>query len=123
MDSQASYFVGNRQIKDALVGLSKSSYNIVGYYEKGPIAARLGYFWRAKYLNSIGSTTTVQNYVDDYGSLDGSVSYQITPQYAVSIEGSNLSDSYRYIYGATKDQPEEIYHWGRTVSLTLRGKF
>ncbi len=123
VDSQASYFAGNRQIKDALVGLSKSSYNIVGYYEKGPIAARLGYFWRAKYLNSIGSTTTVQNYVDDYGSLDGSVSYQITPQYAVSIEGSNLSDSYRYIYGATKDQPQEIYHWGRTVSLTLRGKF
>jgi TonB-dependent receptor len=123
VDSQANYTAGNRQIKDALVGLSKSSYNLVGYYEKGPISARLGWFWRSKYLNSIGSTTTAQNYVDDYGSLDGSVSYQITPQYLVSLEGSNLSNQDRYIYGQSKDQPQEIYHWGRTVSVTLRGKF
>jgi iron complex outermembrane receptor protein len=123
VESQANYTAGNRQIKDALVGLSKTSYNVVGYYEKGPFAARLGWFWRGNYLNSIGSTTTAQNYVDDYGSLDGSASYQITPNYIVSVEGSNLSNQDRYIFGQTKDQPQEIYHWGRTVSVTLRGKF
>ncbi len=123
VDSKANYFAGNRQIKDDLVGLSKTSYNLVGYYEKGPISARLGWFWRSRYLSSIGSTTTAQSYIDAYGSLDGSLSYQITPQYAVTLEGSNLTDEVRYIYGKTKDQPMEIYHWGRTVSLTLRGKF
>ncbi|HWT50907.1 MAG TPA: TonB-dependent receptor, partial [Caulobacter sp.] len=123
VDSKANYFAGNRQIKDDLVGLSKRSYNLVGYYEKGPISARLGWFWRSRYLSSIGSTTTAQSYVDAYGSLDGSLSYQITPQYAVTLEGSNLSNEIRYLYGKSKDQPMEIYHWGRTVSLTLRGKF
>lgn len=123
VDSKANYFAGNRQIKDDLVGLSKTSYNLVGYYEKGPISARLGWFWRSRYLQSIGSTTTAQSYIDAYGSLDGSLSYQITPRYAVTLEGSNLSDELRYTYGKTKDQPMEIYHWGRTVSLTLRGKF
>ena len=123
VDSKANYFAGNRQIKDDLVGLSKRSYNLVGYYEKGPISARLGWFWRSRYLSSIGSTTTAQSYVDAYGSLDGSLSYQLTPQYAVTLEGSNLSNQIRYIYGKSKDQPMEIYHWGRTVSLTLRGKF
>jgi len=123
VDSKANYFAGNRQIKDDLVGLSKTSYNLVGYYEKGPISARLGWFWRSRYLSSIGSTTTAQSYIDAYGSLDGSLSYQITPQYAVTLEGSNLTDEIRYIYGKTKDQPMEIYHWGRTASLTLRGKF
>ncbi|UAL10050.1 TonB-dependent receptor [Caulobacter segnis] len=123
VDSKANYFAGNRQIKDDLVGLSKRSWNLVGYYEKGPISARLGWFWRSRYLSSIGSTTTAQSYVDAYGSLDGSLSYQITPQYAVTLEGSNLSNEIRYLYGKTKDQPMEIYHWGRTVSLTLRGKF
>jgi len=122
-DSKANYFAGNRQIKDDLVGLSKKSYNLVGYYEKGPISARLGWFWRSRYLTSIGSTTTAQAYVDAYGSLDGSLSYQLTPQYALTLEGSNLTDEIRYVYGKTKDQPMEIYHWGRTVSLTLRGKF
>lgn len=123
VDSKANYFAGNRQIKDDLVGLSKRSYNLVGYYEKGPISARLGWFWRSRYLSSIGSTTTAQSYVDAYGSLDGSLSYQVTPQYAVTLEGSNLSNEIRYLYGKSKDQPMEIYHWGRTVSLTLRGKF
>ena len=123
VDSKANYFAGNRQIKDDLVGLSKRSYNLVGYYEKGPISARLGWFWRSRYLSSIGSTTQAQSYIDAYGSLDGSLSYQITPQYAVTLEGSNLTDEIRYVYGKSKDQPMEIYHWGRTVSLTLRGKF
>jgi iron complex outermembrane recepter protein len=123
VDSKANYFAGNRQIKDDLVGLSKTSYNLVGYYEKGPLSARLGWFWRSRYLQSIGSTTTAQSYIAPYGSLDGSLSYQITPRYAVTLEGSNLSDEVRYTYGKTTDQPMEIYHWGRTVSLTLRGKF
>ncbi|PIB95609.1 TonB-dependent receptor [Caulobacter sp. X] len=123
VDSKANYFAGNRQIKDDLVGLSKRSYNLVGYYEKGLISARLGWFWRSRYLSSIGSTTQAQAYIDAYGSLDGSLSYQITPQYAVTLEGSNLTDEIRYVYGKSKDQPMEIYHWGRTVSLTLRGKF
>jgi TonB-dependent receptor len=123
VDSKANYFAGNRQIKDDLVGLSKRSYNLVGYYEKGPISARLGWFWRSRYLSSIGSTSQAQAYIDAYGSLDGSLSYQITPQYAVTLEGSNLTDEIRYVYGKSKDQPMEIYHWGRTVSLTLRGKF
>ncbi|MDR6625826.1 TonB-dependent receptor [Caulobacter segnis] len=123
VDSKANYFAGNRQIKDDLVGLSKRSYNLVGYYEKGPISARLGWFWRSRYLSSIGSTSQAQAYIDAYGSLDGSLSYQIAPQYAVTLEGSNLTDEIRYVYGKSKDQPMEIYHWGRTVSLTLRGKF
>ena len=123
VDSKASYFAGNRQIKDNLVGLSKTSYNLVGYYEKGPLAARLGWFWRSRYLSGTGSTTTAESYIDAYGSLDGSISYDLTKNYALTLEGSNLTDEIRYVYGKTKDQPMEIYHWGRTVSLTLRGKF
>ncbi len=123
VDSKAAYFAGNRQIKDDLIGLSKTSYNLVGYYEKGPLAARLGWFWRSRYLSGTGSTTTAESYIDAYGSLDGSISYDLTKNYALTLEGSNLTDEIRYVYGKTKDQPMEIYHWGRTVSLTLRGKF
>jgi iron complex outermembrane receptor protein len=123
VDAKADYLAGNRPIKDDLIGLSKTSYNLVGYYEKGPLAARLGWFWRSRYLSSTGSTTTAQSYVDAYGSLDGSISYDLTKNYALTLEGSNLTDEIRYVYGKTKDQPMETYHWGRTVSLTLRGKF
>lgn len=123
VDSKASYTAGNRQITDALVGLSKASYNIVGYFEKDGFSARLGYFWRARYLSSIGSTTSAQSYVAAYGSLDGSVSYQVTPQISIGVDVSNLTDQMRFVYGKDENQPMEIYHWGRTASVTLRGKF
>jgi iron complex outermembrane receptor protein len=123
VDSSASYTAGNRVITDALVGLSKSSYNLVGYYEKGPISARMGYFWRGRYLNSIGSTTLAQNYYAAYGSLDGSVSYQLGAHATIGLDVSNLTDSMRYTYGKDTNQPMEIYHWGRTFTMSLRGKF
>ena len=46
------------------------------------------------------------------------VTWAVLDAYALTLEGSNLTDEIRYVYGKTKDQPMEIYHWGRTVSLT-----
>lgn len=47
VDSKANYTAGNRVITDALTGLSKSSYNLVAYYEKAGVSARAGYFCSA----------------------------------------------------------------------------
>ncbi|RVU05870.1 TonB-dependent receptor [Novosphingobium umbonatum] len=123
VDSKATYTAGNRQIRDALVGLSKTSYNLVGYYEQGRFNARLGYFWRNRYLSSIGSTTTAESYVAPYGSLDGSVSYMVAKGLTLGVDVSNLTDSMRYVYGKDANQPMELYHWGRTFTINLRGKF
>jgi len=123
VDSKANYTAGNRVITDALTGLSKSSYNLVAYYEKSGVSARAGYFWRGRYLNSIGSTTQAQSYVAPYGSLDASISYALTKEASIGLDVSNLTDSMRYIYGKDTTQAMELYHWGRTFTVTLRGKF
>ncbi len=50
--------------------LSKFSYSISPYYERGPIQARVSYTWRSKYLNTVGTETDAPNYINAWGQLD-----------------------------------------------------
>lgn len=123
IDVSSSYTAGSRTLTDKLVGLSKLSYNVVGFYEKGPFAARLGYFWRDRYLDSNGSTVSTESYVAPFGSLDGSIAYSFGQDFTVSIDAINLTNARKYVYGSSEVQPREINDYGRTFTLSARAKF
>ena len=57
------------------------------------------------------------------GSLDGAASWRIDRRMTLSLEGVNLTDARKYIYGETRDQPMETHHWGRYLSARLRWAF
>jgi iron complex outermembrane recepter protein len=123
IDVSSSYTAGNRTLTDRLVGLSKKSYNIVGYYEKGPFATRLGYFWRDRYLDSNGSTVSTESYVAPFGSLDGSISYSFGQNFSLSLDAINLTNAHKFVYGSSEVQPREINDYGRTFTVSARAKF
>ena len=61
-----------------LAGISDHSFNVVGLYERGPIAARLAYSWRSEFLTAnLDCCIGLPMWQDDSGYLDGSVRYQI----------------------------------------------
>jgi len=84
-------------------GLSKNSYNLAGFYEKGPWQIRLAYNWRSEYLLSIGPNGynggdggiawKLPVYSDSYGQLDGSIFYKITDNIQVGLEMNNLNNA------------------------------
>jgi iron complex outermembrane receptor protein len=84
-------------------GLSKNSYNIVGMYEKGPLAIRIAYNWRSEFLMSVGPngfngtdndiTWRLPVYNDDYGQMDGSIFYDITENISLGLEANNILNS------------------------------
>ncbi len=78
-----------------LQGLSKNSYNLIGMYEKGPFQARIAYNWRDKYvLTTAGNGTgALPVYVEAYGQLDGSISYNVTPNAVLQFEVRNILNS------------------------------
>jgi len=121
--SQANYFAGDRVIRNALMGLSRSTYSAVVFYEKGRGSVRLGYNWRGSYLTSIGSSITAPATTAAFGSLDGAASWRIDRRATLSLEGVNLTDARRYVYGESRDQPMEIHHWGRYLSARMRWAF
>lgn len=77
-----------------LAGISDHSYNIVGLYEYGPIAARLAYSWRSEFLTAnLDCCIGLPMWQDDSGYLDGSVRYQISDGLEVSLDVSNILDT------------------------------
>jgi TonB-dependent receptor len=120
---QSSYTAGARPIVNQLIGLSKNSFNVVGFYDKGPISARLSYVWRDKYLSSNGSTTQSSTYVAPFGSLDGNLSYRIMPKMTVSVEAINIAGARSYSYNETELRYGEIQYYGRTLLFGARVEF
>ncbi|PZU08259.1 MAG: hypothetical protein DI605_13590 [Sphingomonas sp.] len=105
-----------------LPGVSKYSYNLVGYYEKGPFSARLAYNYRSRFVNSATSNFGDGSYGQSYGQLDFSTSFDITPQVGITIEGLNLTDSAvrttnAYGYGRGYENV------GRRFTAGVRAKF
>ena len=119
----SSFTTGTRAVTNSLIGVSPSSYNVVGFYEKGPVATRLGYFWRDRYLASLGPADGTDEIFDSFGSLDASISYAVTSSFSVTAEALNLADKAVYTYASTKSRPQEIFYYGRTFSLGILGKF
>lgn len=69
--------------------LSKHSYNLIGYFEKWGFQARAAYNWRSKFYDE-RTDTNQASFAKAYGQLDASISYDITPNISVSVEGLNL---------------------------------
>ena len=121
--SQANYFAGDRVIRNALIGLSRTNYSLLAFYERGRASVRLGYAWRGPYLTTIGSSITAPSHTDAFGSLDGAASWRLDRETTLTLEGVNLTDARKYVYGETRDQPMETHHWGRYLSARLRWAF
>ena len=75
----------------ALTGLSDSA-NAVLFYDKGGIQARIAYNWRDKFLNQSGPNPF---YVEAYGQIDASASYEFMPGLTVFGEVINLTGESR----------------------------
>jgi len=77
-----------------LEGYSKTSYNIVGMYDRGKFSARLAYNWRDKYLISQSDCCIkLPIWQDAYGQLDGSVHYKPTDSFDIFLDAQNLLQS------------------------------
>ncbi len=76
---------------NALEGVSKHSFNIVGMYEKGKVSARVAYNWRSKYLvTAIDCCVGFPIWQDSTGFLDASLRFRVTNNLEFVVEGTNL---------------------------------
>jgi TonB-dependent receptor len=88
----------------ALLGLSDTA-NASLIYDKHGVSARLSYNWRDKFLSAINADGSHSpRFTKAHGQFDFNVSYDITPQLAVSIEGINVLESGQRVYGRSPTQ-------------------
>ncbi|MCC2975191.1 TonB-dependent receptor [Sphingomonas sp. PL-96] len=102
--------------------LSKYSYNLVGFYDRGPLSARVAYNWRSKYV-----VTTAGNgsgnlpiFNAERGQLDASVTYTVSPNFALTVDGINLTNTENRTYYGIESRPQSYVLNDRRVSITAR---
>ena len=105
-----------------LSGLSKFSYNLGGYYERGGFGARLSYNYRTKFLIDNGHFADGASHQRAYGQLDASVSYDYNDRWTFTVDANNLTNAKTYV-DAASDVLREIYNPGRRFSAGVRAKF
>ncbi|SFK51937.1 TonB-dependent receptor [Sphingomonas sp. NFR04] len=122
----ASGSIGSQtQFAVPLINLSRNSYNLIALYDKYGINARVAYNWRDKYLDSISEVgaESLPIYFKSYGTLDASISYDITKQFSVTLDGQNLLDTVNKSY---QGEPRYLRNYqinDRRFSVRLRALF
>jgi outer membrane receptor protein involved in Fe transport len=93
-----------------LQGLSKHTFNIVPYFEKGPVTRRAAYTWRSQFLLTGRDVITPFDPIFQraYGQLDASASVTFNKHLKIGVEGVNLLNSLAETSGAVYDQSKNI---------------
>lgn len=112
---------GNRLLVP-LEQLSKYSYNVIGFYDRGPLSARAAYNWRSKYV-----VTTAGNGSGNLpifnaarGQLDASITYTVAPHFALTVDGTNLTNTENRTYYGIASRPQSYVLNDRRISVIAR---
>ncbi|MEH3103858.1 MAG: TonB-dependent receptor [Sphingomonas phyllosphaerae] len=113
-----------------ITGVSKWTYNITGFYEKGPISARLSYNRRSEYVDSFtrnpGEAQFAGVTVRPISRLDFSASYTPFENITLTADVSNILaqpwQNYRN-FAADAGYPVDVREEGRYYSLGIRFRF
>ncbi len=119
--ANGTYVDGHADDGSQLVGTSKWTYNLVGYYENKWVSARLAYTFRSHYF--VGLDRSSAENQADYGTLDASVDFNVTPNVAITFDALNITNNLLKYYAANPTQVRAVYDNGTQLFLGVRAKF
>jgi iron complex outermembrane receptor protein len=99
-------------------GNSKHSLNLTGYYESGPLSARLSYNYRSAFFINIDRATALNQGATQ--SVDASLSFKLTDNISLTADAVNLTNDKIFQYAGTKDRFRALYDNGRQFYAGVR---
>jgi TonB-dependent receptor len=112
-----------------LTQLSKYSFNIQPFFEKGPVSLRLAYNWRSKFLLTESDVIFPYDPIWNAatGTLDASIFYSLNKYFKVGVQAQNLTNEVtKTLQQYTPDgrlAPRSYFMNDRRYSFILRGSF
>lgn len=116
-------------VDSSMAGVSDQSYSVVGIYERDSFDMRLSYVWRSEFYTGNEAAifaNPLQFWNRSEQSLDFQFSYDVTDDFVVTFDATNiLDDVYQSYYG---EGNENIYNFGngiysRTFAIGARYSF
>jgi iron complex outermembrane receptor protein len=106
---------------DRLVGTSKNTFNVSGYYETAHFSARVAYTYRSEFFSGLDRNTAFSQ--GRVGTLAASLGYQVNEVFSVTLDGQNLNNPTLKYFALNESQPRAFYKNGAQYYLNLRFKF
>lgn len=123
-DSESEIQFAGETFSTLIRGQSEGSFNMIGYFESGPVSTRLAYAWRDFYLDEIRAGGNERsNFIDDYGQLDFNFQFSLTDSIVLTFDAINLLGEEQYRYAQTTDRNIRFSEFGRVFMLGARAKF
>ncbi|HEX3913570.1 MAG TPA: TonB-dependent receptor [Steroidobacteraceae bacterium] len=105
---------------DRLVGTSKNTYNVQGYFENKVFSARVAYTYRSGFFSGLDRNTAFSQ--EAIGTLSASLVYNINEMFSIQLDGQNLNSPILKYSAINDDQPRAFYKNGAQYFLTARFK-
>lgn len=122
-ESEAVFTQGAITRTFAFPGQSRTSYNIVGFYEKYGFNLRVAYNYRDEYVLTPFIEGNSTGIVDAYGQVDFSAGYDVNDHVSVTIEGLNVTDEDVYQYATEPNRLWVAGASGPRYVFGVRAKF
>lgn len=106
----------------ALLGLSDTA-NLVLMYDNYNIEARLAYNWRDEFLNRTNAGSNNPGYIEAYSQIDMNVTYHVTDNLDVSLEGINVTGEDRREHARNKNMLWGLDDLGARYQVGVRYTF
>ncbi len=105
-----------------MLGASKHTGNLTGYYENDWVNAHLSYTVHSSIYEGIDRAT--KYFMDTAGTLDGAINFKLTKNFTLGFDALNITDSIEHDYALASGQhlPRATYDFGRTFFFTLNAK-
>lgn len=103
---------------------SEHQYNLIAWYQNDALQARIAYNYRSeRYLNSVAGWSALDLWQKDTAYLDASVSYDVSEDVSVYLNGSNLTGEFEDYYYQWEDQHAYQNIYEPRYTLGIRAKF
>jgi iron complex outermembrane recepter protein len=112
--------VAGGPVDDRLVGTSKNTYNVSGYFETKMFNARVGYTYRSAFYSGLDRSTAFTQ--DSIGTLSASLGYTMNEHFSITADGMNLNNPTLKYYALNTTQPRAFYRNGSQYYLNFRFK-
>ena len=111
-------------ITTPIMNVSKYMFNVVGFFERDGLNVRVAYNWRSRRQWRADTVNPYNNqFVDPVERLDASINYDISKNFTVALEASNLTANGERSFWGTYDVPNEVRYFSRNYSLSVRTRF
>ncbi len=105
---------------DRLVGTSKDTYNLSGYFENAHFSARVSYNYRSAFFSGLDRNTAFSQAA--IGGLSASLVYTLNNMLSFNLDGQNLNNPTLKYYALNTDQPRAFYKNGAQYYFTVHLK-